>query len=46
MAEERKYKICEYCVHYMKETLEVEGECLVDQDIESEKYCDYFERRK
>jgi hypothetical protein len=46
MAEERKYKICEFCVHYMKETLEVEGECLQEEDINSTAYCEYFERKK
>lgn len=46
MGEPRKYKICEYCVNYMKETLEVEGECLIEEDIESEAYCPMFERKK
>ena len=44
MPEPRKYKICKYCKNYQCETSEVEGECTVEEDIESTEFCDYFER--
>ena len=40
----RKDKICNFCRNYVPETKELEGECEVDEDINSEEYCESYEK--
>ena len=42
----RKDKICSKCKWFMDETATLEGECAVDEDIESTKYCESFESER
>jgi len=41
----RKLVICPHCKHYQPETREVEGECLEDEDINSEEFCTSYEKK-
>ena len=43
--EMRKLVICPHCKHYQPETREVEGECLEDEDINSEEFCTSYEKK-
>jgi len=36
---ERREKICLHCANYIPETAALEGECKVDEDINSEEFC-------
>lgn len=44
-AKKRKDKICIYCSSYISETKELEGECLIDEDINSFEFCECFEKK-
>jgi hypothetical protein len=40
----RKDKICKYCRHFIPEESDLEAECTVDEDPESEEFCESFEK--
>jgi len=44
MSEPRKVKICPYCSNCVPGTENCEPECELDNDVESEDYCDDFDR--
>ena len=46
MKEPRKTKICYKCIHHVPETPELRGECLEEEDIESEDFCESFVNEK
>lgn len=54
MSGPRLYKICEYCCYlqppsrdHSKEENELEPKCLMDEDVNSEDYCElYVDKRK
>lgn len=39
----RKDKICNICLNYIKESENMEGECMVEEDITIVDYCDLFD---
>jgi len=45
MKSPRKEKICPYCIYYIPETENMEGECKADEDTEAEAYCETFEKK-
>lgn len=46
MEEKRKDKICKFCKWYEPPTATLEGECGVDEDIESEEWCEAYEKEE
>lgn len=42
----RKDKICRNCINYIPETKELEPDCLLDEDVSSNEYCELFEKRQ
>jgi len=39
----RRDRICRGCKHFVYEPPEVEGECIMKEDVDEETYCESYE---